>query len=196
MEKEENYRVSNDDILGGIKAAISRGETLKQAMITLFNAGYSKGEIEDAARKYMMGKSEEAIYSESSKKDKNKKEKKKEEEKKLTPESPGGPESKNISRSPGMKPGTGEEKISEKKDLQKKEEKSEDKKVKPLPTINAGKKVEQKASKYDTDKPQKKRKIEPVTILLIVLLLLLLGVLVAVFMFKAELVEFFNNLFG
>lgn len=40
----------NDEILGGLKSALERGESMKRAMMTLFNAGYNKGEIEEAAR--------------------------------------------------------------------------------------------------------------------------------------------------
>ena len=38
------------DILGGLKLAMSKGESLKQAMMSFYNAGYKKNEIEDAAR--------------------------------------------------------------------------------------------------------------------------------------------------
>ena len=39
-----------EDILGGLKTALRRGESLRQAMITLHNAGYEKEEIEQAAK--------------------------------------------------------------------------------------------------------------------------------------------------
>ncbi|MBU1129579.1 MAG: hypothetical protein KJ949_03045 [Nanoarchaeota archaeon] len=38
------------DILGGLKAAVQKGSSLKQAMITFYNAGYLKEEIEEAAK--------------------------------------------------------------------------------------------------------------------------------------------------
>jgi len=38
-----------EDILGGLKSALIRGETLKKAMMTLYNTGYKKNEIEEAA---------------------------------------------------------------------------------------------------------------------------------------------------
>lgn len=40
----------NEEILGGIKSAVNRGETLQEAMMTFFNAGYKKEDIEEAAR--------------------------------------------------------------------------------------------------------------------------------------------------
>jgi hypothetical protein len=40
----------NEEIVGGLRAALERGESLKRAMMTFFNAGYKKEEIEEAAR--------------------------------------------------------------------------------------------------------------------------------------------------
>jgi hypothetical protein len=42
--------MTNEEILGGLKSAINRGESLKRAMMTFYNAGYKKEEIEEAAR--------------------------------------------------------------------------------------------------------------------------------------------------
>ena len=39
----------NEDILGGLKAALVRKQSLRQAMISLLNAGYEKTEIKEAA---------------------------------------------------------------------------------------------------------------------------------------------------
>jgi hypothetical protein len=40
----------NEEILGGLKSALDRGESLKRAMMTLYNSGYKKEEIEECAR--------------------------------------------------------------------------------------------------------------------------------------------------
>ncbi len=40
----------NEEILGGLKSALERGQSLKNSMTSLFNAGYKKAEIEEAAR--------------------------------------------------------------------------------------------------------------------------------------------------
>jgi len=40
----------NADILGGLRSALAKGKSLKQAMISFYNAGYKKEEIEEAAR--------------------------------------------------------------------------------------------------------------------------------------------------
>lgn len=39
-----------DEILGGLKSAMSRGDSLQQAMQSFYNAGYDKKDIEEAAR--------------------------------------------------------------------------------------------------------------------------------------------------
>lgn len=39
-----------NDILEGLKNALVKGNTLKQAMMSFYNAGYKKEEIEEAAR--------------------------------------------------------------------------------------------------------------------------------------------------
>lgn len=39
-----------EDILGGLKLALQKGESLKQAMMSFHSAGYTKEEIDEAAR--------------------------------------------------------------------------------------------------------------------------------------------------
>jgi len=41
--------VVRDEILGGLKSALERGHSLERAMISMFNAGYRRKEIEEAA---------------------------------------------------------------------------------------------------------------------------------------------------
>jgi len=40
----------NDEILQGLKIAVQRGQSLRDAMMSFYNAGYKKQEIEEAAR--------------------------------------------------------------------------------------------------------------------------------------------------
>lgn len=40
----------NQEILGGLKYAINKGESLEKVMLSFYNAGYTKEEIEEAAR--------------------------------------------------------------------------------------------------------------------------------------------------
>jgi len=39
-----------EDILGGLRTALARGQTLRQAMMSFYNSGYLKQEIEEAAQ--------------------------------------------------------------------------------------------------------------------------------------------------
>jgi len=43
----------NEEILGGLKSALERGQPLQKAMMALYNSGYKKEEIEEAARSLM-----------------------------------------------------------------------------------------------------------------------------------------------
>ncbi len=40
----------NEEIVGGLRLALERGESMNKAMMTFFNAGYTKEEIEEAAK--------------------------------------------------------------------------------------------------------------------------------------------------
>ncbi|MGY4884852.1 MAG: hypothetical protein ACP5NZ_04715 [Nanobdellota archaeon] len=40
----------NEEIIGGLVSALSRGQSLESAMMTFYNAGYNKDEIEDSAK--------------------------------------------------------------------------------------------------------------------------------------------------
>jgi len=49
----------NQDVLSGLKSALARGSSLKDAMQTFYNAGYKKEEIEEAARALQMEQREQ-----------------------------------------------------------------------------------------------------------------------------------------
>ncbi len=40
----------NNDILGGLRSALTRGYSLEEAMLSFFNAGYKRDEIQEAAK--------------------------------------------------------------------------------------------------------------------------------------------------
>ena len=40
--------MTKEDIRGGLRIALSHGSTLQEAMISFFNSGYLKKDIEDA----------------------------------------------------------------------------------------------------------------------------------------------------
>ena len=43
----------NQEILGGLRAAVEKGESLQKAMMTFYNSGYPKKEVEQAARVFL-----------------------------------------------------------------------------------------------------------------------------------------------
>ena len=47
-----------EDILGGLKTALARGQTLRQAMMSFYNSGYLKQEIEEAAEALQVEKNQ------------------------------------------------------------------------------------------------------------------------------------------
>lgn len=53
MVKQNDYLITNHEIIGGLRSAAERGENLKDAMMTFYQAGYSKSDIEEAARVYL-----------------------------------------------------------------------------------------------------------------------------------------------
>ncbi len=165
MEKKDGKKISNQEIVGGLKAAIARGSNLKDAMMSFYQAGYDKTEIEEAAKVYVeLQKSPEELIKKEEKSKKEEKEKPKEKISTATSSS---------------------EKV--KKPDKEKEKSKIIKSQKP--------KVVQRVSNYDLTKKPKPPKSKALTFVLIFMLLFLIGALAAVFLFKAELVEFFNSFF-
>ena len=180
MVNEKDYLLTNQEILGGLKAAIARGEELKDAMMTFYQAGYDKTEIEEAAKSYIemlnpITAQNQMPLSKAERKarDKAEKERRKAEEK--ARKSKQGENSKNsnaVYPTPQPMGAAGQ-----KKSLQE---------------------TEQKVSKYvaPKEKPSKPPGGKAITIVLILVLLLLLGILTSVILFREELIGFFNGLFA
>lgn len=177
MAKEDSYYFSNDDILGGLKAAIERGEPLKDAMMSFYNAGYAKEDIEEAARRYMMESSEQNVMSlpskDTLKKPDNyiKKEETKEvvKEKLIPNEMPEPSKKLEVVKSLNPEPSKG--------------------------FFGMFKSKPKSISDYNAI-PKKKKKFEPMTIILVSLLLFLILVLGVVLLFKQELIDLFNKWLG
>lgn len=137
----------NEDILGGLKSATERGESLKKAMMTFYNAGYKKEEIEEAA---------------------------------IALNNP------SVSNSPQQTTSTNDKtsvKPSNKKDIKNLEKDNLEKKN--------SKKIKQKVSQYG-----KEKKDTNLVFILVGVLVFLLGVLVSIFLFKEQLINFFSSFFG
>jgi len=158
----------NEEILGGLKLALSKGESLKRAMNTFYNAGYKREEIEEAARIVQQQPVE-----------KKEPEKPKVQSKKIQkPLSRGKPIQK-VSSYGNAKP----EQVDFSKQL---------KETKPQPKKEITKPAPQKVSGYE-EKPKPKPKL--IIILLIFFFLLLVGAVVTIFLFKQEIIDFLNKIY-
>ncbi|MEK6833820.1 MAG: hypothetical protein AABY32_07290 [Nanoarchaeota archaeon] len=212
----------NEEIVGGLISALSRGEPLQKAMMTFYNAGYKKEEIEESARAVYSqvgaqtaktGYIQNTIKTIASKVGLVKK------------------DSQRISSNQEIIQKPSQEKMFDTKTLTKDKEKSPQKisaygednyrgtyqnaeqitskierAIRDLKQINFPSKIEvinknitsnpptivQKVSDYREGPPKQINKV--ITYLLVFLLILLLGVLAAVFFFKDELIKMFNNL--
>ncbi len=175
----------NNDILGGIEAAMVRGQTLRQAMVSFYNAGYDKLEIEEAARQVSQGLAAQPVAA-----------------KPVVVK----PVAQPVAKQPGKVPVKTTLPIQPKaippkriKLVHKKIPKTKQrvsvygKKPKlinnqvPKPPV-----IVQKISNYAKQSPKQISKA--VTFFLVFILIFLLGALVAVFFFKQELIDLFNKL--
>ena len=174
----------NEEILGGLKLAVSKGESLKQAMMSFYNAGYKKEEIEGAARALQGQKIEnEPIQPVQQAKLKKQKPVQK------VPQS-----AKTIQRVSNYGQEPHSKKIREGLRGAIKQLEKIDVTLKTKPKVIKQKLIKppRRISTYEK-KPKSKGKL--ITFLLIFFLLFLLGALVAIFFFKQEILEFLNNLF-
>ena len=154
----------NYEIVGGLELATEKGESLRSAMVSFFNAGYKKEEIEEAARFLQIRQRQPKETP-----GKNNKEPKKKIEKikKFQPKKPG-----------------------RKKDIRYVQSVSNYEAPKPIkkPPKQKGPK---KISNYG-EKPKQGGKI--LIFFLILFLIVLFGVLAAVFFFRQEIADLFNKL--
>ena len=145
------------NILEGLKTALSKGESLKHAMMSFYNAGYKKQEIEEAAGALQM-----------------------EQQSQLTYPSP----AKQLVQQPQP---------IRQPSIPQKPQPSQPLQPQPKPQLK------QNVSNYEP-KPKSKRNLS--IIVLIILMVVLLGILVVLFLFKEQILgffnqsEFFKNLFG
>lgn len=167
----------NEGILGGLKLALSKGESLKQAMMTFYNAGYKKEEIEEAARVLQKESTEAAIQQKSKESLKQERIQKSSKPKKQI-------------KAPAQKVSAYGEQTKIKPPLKKEISVASEKPKKEKVVEKPKKAVSQKISSYEKQKPKGKL----IIFLLIFSLLFLVGALIAVFLFKQELVDFFNKL--
>jgi len=173
------------DIVGGIKIALSKGKNLQEIIQSFYNAGYQKQDIDEAVNQIKSENYQPQVI-------------KTIPEKKFTPTNKI-PEKKQISKPqvfyqppPQKKPFQFFQKkqktnfVTQKsfeQPIKKEFEKSQFIPIQPPPSA-------QMVSSYG----QSSKKIDFVTILLVVILVVLVGVLISVFFFKQEIVEFLNKI--
>ncbi len=175
----------NEEILGGLKLALSKGESLKQAMMSFYNAGYKKEEIEGAARALQGQK----IEKEPIQPVQQTKLKKQKPAQKVPQPKP----AKTIPRVSSYEQEPYPQKIREGLRGAIKQLEKVDVSLKPKVTKQKLIKTPQKVSTYE-EKPKPKGKL--IILILVFFLLFLMGALVAIFLFREELLSFFNNLFS
>ncbi len=164
------------DILGGLRVAMQSGDSLRDAMMSFYLAGYQKQDIEEAARALQQQGGIQAIQTSNKKQEENKHEQKNlvQEMKKL------------------------DSKTSLKKFTPLKQNKIEIKNLQ-----NKKPEIKQKVSSYGENKTTSKNKFsykpnskkdKVVIVLLIVLGIILLGLIGIFFLYKPAIIEFFNKL--
>jgi hypothetical protein len=159
------FGMVREDIVGGLKLALLRGESLKEAMMSFYSAGYKKEDIEEAARIAVQLFKKLPVEKDSIKEKK-----------------PAFGEFNTFDKKPLQMP----------EPLKYTEQKpviTTQKKIHPI-SNEFEKGVIQKVSRYEDKK--KKSLIVP---FLIFLLVILLSVLTSIFLFKEKIIEFFNSIF-
>jgi len=177
------------DLVEGLRTALSKGESLEQAMYTFFNAGYEKAKIEEAARALVYQRKPEPM-----------------------PQRP-------VSPPPRLKPRPKPKQILKPSPMPLLPQKTKPQlKPQPIPPVSKPMPspkpspekpplepyAPEKPIKETTKKPskqiiseyekQKAPKKKLAVILLIIFLIVLLGGLASIFIFRVELIEIFNNL--
>ena len=165
------------DIIGGLKIALSRGDPLQKAMQSFYNAGYTKEEIEAAARVLNTEGFHPATVSIKPRIQLA------QGEKLMHPEYQPPMESEPTQMLQAKQPP-----ISLQKPVVRKS-------VNPFPQPAIYPSVQRQAVSVYAQQ-EKEGGVDFVTIILIVILVVLLGILVAVFFYKEPLHEFLNGLFS
>ena len=143
-----------EDIFEGLKCGLARGKTLQETMQSFYNSGYSKKEIDEAAKLLLANKAKGIMSPQ--------------------PALPG--------QQPTAQPNYQPQTVLSQEEIQKQKQQ-----------IKTPGKSDQLVSYYDTS-PQKPKKSKGMglIILLIILLFALFGALIAVFIFRENIIGFFQ----
>ena len=170
----------NEEILAALKMAVSKGDSLNKAMMSLYNAGYPKSDIEEAARQIQAPQVSEnfAINARSSKL--------------YSPTSHLEAEEVVSEDNPSSKPKFSSGPNSEIKPDQQTQTPTPSEIMKKFPSIQKPLETIQKVSNYDGK--QQKQVSKGLIFVLVFFLLFLIGILVGVFLFRDQLTALFNGL--
>ncbi len=184
----------NMEIVEGLKEAMARGESLKQAMFSFYNAGYGKQEIEDSARYLLqiMQAERQKILAQRQAQTALQKPLNKAEQptQKLQLQIPQQPIQKLITTQPVPQPP--QQQIQKpQQQIQKLITTQPSQQITPQFQQQIPQQTTQKVSDYN----QSVKKTKITIILLIFILIVLFGALVAMFLFRDKVIELFNNFF-
>ncbi|MEK6945794.1 MAG: hypothetical protein AABW63_03300 [Nanoarchaeota archaeon] len=182
--------MAKEDIIGGIRIALSKGQKLEDVMQSFYNASYKKEDIEQAVSE---------LFSETSQSQQQTQLPLPLQKINFPPSQPTIPPTpqKIISQTLPQQQ-TYQKPINTSPTLQTQKEPDRD--TRSLPTLEEIQKRYQPLTpavsmpKQIVSDYSKKNKTDPVTVILIVVLALLLGVLFAIFIFRKQIVEFLNKL--
>lgn len=176
--------MADKELIEGLRTALSRGESLEQAMYTFSNAGYEKAKIEEAARALLYQRKPESMP-----------------ERPVSPQPKTKPKSRIIRESSPMLPAQTKQQLKPQPSPQVSKPMPSPQTLTaktPLKQYTPPKPVEetkqpskQIVSGYEKQKTSKKKLT---IILLIIFLIILLGGLASIFIFRTEIIEIFNNL--
>jgi len=177
----------NEEVFGGLKSALERGQTLERAMLTLFNSGYKREDIEEAARALM------EIQPSAQ----------------LTPPIKTVPMSPVIKQAPqvlapprqpkSFEPMTFQQQSTQiQRPIQPQIQKPIQKQPIQIQQPVQVQKPIQKVSNYGEEKQKEERpkREKAIIFILVFLLAFLLGLLAVIFLFKQQLIDYFSNFFG
>ena len=160
----------NEEIVGGLKSALERGDSLRKAMMTFYNAGYQKEQIEEAAR--FLNQNPSAIPSSTQ---------------------------SGISVPEVPKPANTLTKVVVKPSASSLVPPIPPQ-IPYSPTnqmvSNYGEKPAQKTPQAQASKYEGKKSDKTIITILVVVLVLLFGILGVIFLFKNEIINFFSSMFG
>jgi len=172
-----------NEIIGGLKIAMLKGEKIEEAMMSFYNAGYEKKDIEEAAKLLLQAKSRQELQKEPIPQTPVAVKPKKE---KVLPKQPKPIQEVSSYEAKPPKKKFSLFKSKKKKPLKVKKEKRQ---IVPPPNAPVSK---QTVSEYDEMMGKPKGKL--LILILVFLLLFLFAILAAVFLLKDEIVNFLNNL--